>query len=136
MNPDDKKPRPKLLAWLCIGSAIFGSSWIIMLSVLIIYSLKGQVPAGLFPGIVIEYLQAGYLFLAAEILLTAIGIAGVILMWQTKKTGFYLYAFTKAVIYFLPVVLIGENHLTFPALAITSVLIILYGTSFAAFAKK
>lgn len=95
---------------------------------MIIYSLKGDVPSELFPGLTVEYLHEGYLFMTAEILLTASGLAGVMLMWQMKKTGFYLYAGVKTLLYFLPVVFIGSNHLTFPGLVITSTLIIIFGT--------
>ena len=130
MNPADKKPRPTLLTWLCIGSAISGLFWIIMLVALIIFSLKGQVPAGLFPGLAVEYLQAGYLFMFTLIVLALLGLAGVFMMWQLKMTGFYLYASTKALIYFFPVIFIDTNHLTFPGLILTSALIIVYGIIF------
>ncbi len=130
MPTSEKAIRPGLLTWLCIGSAGFGVSWIIMFIVLIILSVRGNVPTGLFPGLVTRYMQAGYLFVSAEIILTGIGIAGVILMWRMKKTGFYLYAITKVMIYFLPVIFIGNYHLTFPGLIITSILITLYGTIF------
>jgi hypothetical protein len=130
MNVSPDNSRPKLLTWLCIGSATFGVSWIIMFIVLIILSVKGNVPPGLFPGLVNGYLQAGYLFVLAEIFLTGLGLAGVILMWRMKKAGFYLYAITKAVIFFLPVIFIGNQHLTYPGLITTSLLITLYGTIF------
>ena len=127
MSTIENKSRPQILTWLCMGSGIFGVSWIIMLFVLIGYSYKGDLPSGLFPGLVTEYLHAGYLFISAEIVLAGLGIAGVILMWQIKKSGLYLYAVSKALVYFIPVVFIGSNHLTFPGLIITSILIIIYG---------
>jgi hypothetical protein len=101
-----------------------------MLLVILISDLAGNVSTRFFPGIAIEYLQAGYLFLVAEILLTAIGIFAVVMMWRMQKTGFYLYAAIKTIIYFLPVVFIGNNHLTFPGLIITSILIFIYGIIF------
>jgi hypothetical protein len=128
--PTDKPPRTKLLTWLCIGSAISGLFWIIMLLALIIFSLKGRVPAGLFPGLAVEYTQAGYLFMVALILLTVLGLSGIRMMWQLKKLGFYLYTTAKILVYFLPVVFIGYNHLTFIGLATTSIFIILFGTFF------
>jgi hypothetical protein len=130
MNSSENKSRPILLTWLCLGSASFGVSRIIMFLVLIFFSLSGNVPAQLFPDVAIEYLQAGYILISAEILLTAIGLAGVIMMWQSRQSGFYLYAFIKAIIYFLPVIYIGWNHLMFPGLVLTSILIIFYGTIF------
>jgi hypothetical protein len=51
-------------------------------------------------------------------------------MWQMKKAGFYLYATIKILTYFIPVFIIGANHLSFPALVITSVLISVYGIFF------
>jgi hypothetical protein len=127
MDKPETKSRPALLTWLCIGSAVFGISWIIMFLVLITCSVRGNIPAGLFPGLVIEYLKAGYLFISAEILLTGLGIIGVILMWQMQKSGLFLYAITKVMIYFLPVVFIGNNHLTYLGLTITSIFILVYG---------
>jgi len=136
MRAPAKTSRPALLTWLCIGSAGFGISWIIMFLILITLSVRGNVPAGLFPGLVIEYLNAGYLFISAEIFLTVFGISGVFLMWQMKKSGFYLYALMKVLIYFLPVVVIGNNHLTYPGLAISSILILIYGIIITATPKK
>lgn len=130
------KSRPKLLSWLCIGSGIFGISWIVMLLALIAFSLKGEIPSGIFPGLAVSYLQAGYLFITALILLTLVDLAGVILMWKLKKAGFYLYSFAKTILYFLPVLFIGNNHLTFPGLTITSILIITYGILFFDSSKK
>ncbi len=125
------KIRPQFLTFLCIGSAAFGFLWIIMFLTLIVYSsFNKNVPSALFPGIVIEYLHAGYAFVIAEIVLTAIGLTGVFLMWRLKKGGFYLYAVIKALTYFLPVIYIGSHHLTFPGLFITSIFIIMYGVSF------
>lgn len=130
MNPTEKKSRPDILTWLCIGSSVFGVLWILMFLAMIIYSVRGDVPSGLFPGIAIEYLHEGYFFLTVVLFLTAVGITGVFLMWQMKKTGFYLYATVKAVIYFLPVLFIGSNQLNFPGLLITSIMITWYGIIF------
>jgi len=130
MNSPNQITRPQLLTWLCIGSASFGVLWIIMFLVMIIYSINGSVPSELFPGIAMEYLHTGYWFLLLEIILTGLGITAVYLMWQLKRKGFYMYAFIKTLIYFLPVVIIGKHHLTFPGLVITSVLIVMYGVVF------
>jgi len=135
MNNSNPKTRPPFLTWLCIVSAIVGISYIIMFIVLISYSLSGNVPSSHFPGIVMEYLHTGYSFVVAEIILTAFGLTGVLLMWKMKKAGFYLYAVIKAILYFLPVLCIGNNHLHFPGLLISSVMIVFYGILFTNFRK-
>ncbi len=135
MHNTNLKPRPPLLTWLCIVSATVGISYIIMFIVLLSYSLTGNVPSSLFPGIVMEYLHTGYTFVVTEIMLTAIGLTGVLLMWKMKKAGFYLYAVIKTILYFLPVLFIGNNHLHFPGLLTTSVMIVSYGILFTNFSK-
>jgi hypothetical protein len=130
MNAIQYKKRPPLLTYLCIGSAFTGFVWLVMLTVLILYSLKGNVPAPLFPGLVIEYLNAGYLFLAVFFGLTLLGLSAVVLMWQMKKSGYYLYVAAKTTLYFMPVVFIGNNHLTFTGLILTSIGIIAFGVIF------
>lgn len=130
MNLPNQITRPQLLKWLCLGSASVGVLWIIMFLVMIIYSFEGSVPAELFPGIAMDYLQVGYWFMILEIVLTGLGVTAVYLMWQLKRKGFYLYAIIKTLIYFLPVAIIGEQHLTFLGLVITSVFIVLYGVVF------
>jgi len=136
MTPVEKRYRPKLLTWLCIGSAIFGSLWIIMLLAIIMYSVHGNIPAGLFPVLATGYLKAGYYFMAALLFLALLGLAGVFLMWQMNKNGFYLYTAAKACIYYLPVMFVGNNHLTFIGLLLTSAPIIMYGVQFVNIRKK
>jgi len=132
MNTVDPIKRPQLLTWLCIGSFAFGILWIIMLLALILFDQAGNASTQFFPGIAIEYLKAGNLFIFAEILLTALGLFAVTMMWRMQKTGFYLYSASKTIIYFLPAVFLGGNQLTFPGLIITSIFIVLYGILFGA----
>ena len=130
MNAFQDKKRSPILTYLCLGSTLIGLLWVAMLVVLLLYSLRGNVPETLFPGLVIEYLNAGYLFLAAFLGLTILGLGAVALMWQLKKAGFYVYAVVKTTLYFMPVVIIGTNHLTFTGLILTSLGITAYGTLF------
>jgi hypothetical protein len=130
MGPNEQTKRPKLLTWLCIVSATAGVLWIGMFLAVIVSTFSGNVPKSLFPGIVIEYFQAGYWFIVTEILLTAFGIIGIYLMWHMKKAGFYLYAISKSLIYFFPILIIGSNHFNFVSLFLTSVMIVLYGIVF------
>ena len=43
------------------------------------------------------------------VLLSLIGLAGVIMMWQLKKTGFYIYTIARIFILLVPVIFIGYN---------------------------
>jgi len=122
--------RPKLLTWLCTVSVIFGVFWLIMLLALLIYDVSGNIPGHLFPRLVLEYAAVGKGFMALQLLLTLLGIGSVILMWQMNKVGFYLYAIVKAIVYFMPALIIGAQHYTFPALVFTSLMIIMYGSIF------
>lgn len=130
MNAIHDIKRPPLLTYLCLGSTLIGLLWVVMLVVLLFYSLQGNVPATLFPGLVIEYLDAGYLFLATFLGLNLLGLVAVVLIWYMKKTGFYLYTAVKTTIYFIPVAVIGSNHLTFTGLVLTSIGITAYGGLF------
>ena len=130
MNPSQDKKRPPLLTYLCLGSTIIGMLWVVMIVALLIYSLRGNVPDTIFPGLVIEYLNAGYLFLAAFLGLLLLGLGAVVLMWQMKKAGFYVYAAAKTTLYFMPVAIIGNNHLTYTGLMLTTIGIIAFGVFF------
>ncbi len=46
------------------------------------------------------------------IVLSLLALAGVILMWKLNKNGFYLYSAAKAILVFLPIILIGYNFLS------------------------
>lgn len=127
MTLSSSKPRSALLGWLCLTSAIVGGLWIIMMLVMIITGQDGKVPSHLFPGVAAEYYSAGYGFVSILILLTAAGLAGVYMMWKLHKAGFYIYAISKTALYFLPAWIIGSHHLSFVALLLTSVPIVVYG---------
>lgn len=119
-----------LLSWLCTSSAIFGFAWVTMFVAMLLYSHQGSIPERLFPGIAMEYINAGTGFVVGEVLLTLTGLAAVFMMWKKKKSGFYLYSCCKITLYFLPVLIIGSNHLSFLPLALTSLFIVLYGLVF------
>jgi hypothetical protein len=121
------KPRPRFLTALCLGSVISGVLWIAMYVTLIVMSVRNNATSVVFPGLVLEYLQAGYIFIVAEIILTALAITGVVMMWLLRKNGFFLYASAKAFLYFLPVLYIGNRHLTYFGLIFTASLIAVYG---------
>jgi hypothetical protein len=124
MNPADRKPRPKILTWLCIGSAISGLFWIVMLLDIMIVSQKGEISAGILPGLAAGCMHAGYLLIFALILLTISGLTGIFKIRKLRQAVFYLCSSAKTIIYFLPVTFIGHNHLTYPGF-ITSILVLL-----------
>ena len=43
------------------------------------------------------------------VLLSVIALLGVIMMWQLKKSGFYMYAASRSLIAFVPFIFIGYN---------------------------
>ena len=130
MNSNKTVNRPKILSWLCAGSIVFGVSWFVMLLLLLISEIRGEIPPHLFPRLVLDYAAAGKIFLLGAMLLTGLGIWSVTMMWQMKKAGFYLYALIKTLAYFLPASVIGADHLTFPALVTTTIMISAYGIFF------
>ena len=44
--------------------------------------------------------------------LAIVALVGVIMMWNLKKTGFYLYSGAKVIMIFYPMILIGVNFIT------------------------
>ncbi len=44
--------------------------------------------------------------------LTIIALIGVIMMWNLKKTGFYMYSGAKVIMIFVPMILVGVNIIT------------------------
>ncbi|MBN1181466.1 MAG: hypothetical protein JXB49_04205 [Bacteroidales bacterium] len=69
----------------------------------------------------------------ATILLSIIALIGVLLMWQLKGTGFYLYLIAKFFIVCIPIIFLGMNSIT-GIIAIISgffamIFIILYATN-------
>jgi hypothetical protein len=51
-------------------------------------------------------------FVGITFILSGVALAGVILMWNLRKSGFYMFCAAKAVMVFLPVLLIGVNFLS------------------------
>lgn len=65
------------------------------------------------------------------VLLSAIALLGVIMMWQLRKAGFYLYAAARSLIAVVPFVFIGYNILSLmwfsASIVFGIVFIVLYG---------
>ncbi len=65
------------------------------------------------------------------VILSIVALLGVIMMWQLKKAGFYLYAAARVLIILVPFVFIGYNLISIlmfsGGLVFASLFIILYG---------
>lgn len=65
------------------------------------------------------------------VLLSAIGLLGVIMMWQLRRAGFYLYAAARSLIAVVPFVFIGYNILSLmwfsASIVFGVVFIVMYG---------
>jgi hypothetical protein len=136
-NQPDIKPRPTFLTVLCIISFVgLGLSVINNFSTLIITStgtwlydmiqdsleMALQQASVSDPGtsLLLEHIFDAVLKLIDVLPLLAgislvcalIALAGVLFMWNQKRTGFYLYTGAKVVLVFLPILLIGYNFLS------------------------
>ncbi len=61
---------------------------------------------------VLKLIEVLPLFAAIGLLCTVIALVGVIMMWNLKKIGFYLYSCAKAILVFIPIILVGYNFLS------------------------
>jgi hypothetical protein len=76
------------------------------------------------------------IFSGLLILSCMIAFAGVLFMWNLKKTGFYLFIIAKFILVFLPVLLIGFNLvsvvMSIPIFISSAIFITLYSLNFKA----
>ncbi len=65
------------------------------------------------------------------VLLSIVALFGVIMMWQLKKNGFYIYTAARLFILFVPVIFLGFNFFTLLSISMgivfAVVFIVLYG---------
>lgn len=66
-----------------------------------------------------------------NLLLSVIALFGVILMWQLKKTGFYLYTGSKIFILLVPIIFLGFNFITFIAISTSGLFALVFIILFA-----
>jgi len=52
------------------------------------------------------------LFAGIGLICSIIALTGVIMMWNLKKIGFFLYSSAKVILVFIPVILIGYNFIS------------------------
>ncbi|MCX6247772.1 MAG: hypothetical protein NTW10_08575 [Bacteroidetes bacterium] len=91
-NTKPVKPRPVLLTALCLFSFVY-------FGLLALLFLPGIFYSGAITGVIDKYLPTGLysnteirMVFAAGFLLHALGLAGSIVMWNLRKTGYYLLA--------------------------------------------
>ena len=61
---------------------------------------------------VIKLLSNMPLFAGLTFAISGVALAGVILMWNQRKSGFYMYSVAKILGIFLPVMIIGVNFIS------------------------
>jgi hypothetical protein len=61
---------------------------------------------------ILKLVDALPLLATISIICSSIALAGVIMMWNLKRTGFYLYTCGKAILIFVPMILIGINFIS------------------------
>ncbi len=61
-----------------------------------------------------------------SVVLYLIALLGVIYMWQLKKSGFYLYTGAKIFIVLIPFIFLGFNFLTYIALVVNGLFVLLF----------
>jgi len=127
MPNSGNRTRVILLKGLCLISGFSGLAWITMLAFILVYQNELNIVKGKVPALTLDYLNGGNYFILVLILLQAGAITGLALMWKHKKSGFYIYSILKALLFFLPAVIIGNAHLNFPGLFLTSTPILLFG---------
>ena len=77
----------------------------------------------------IKVIQAGWGYYAPAFLLALTSLAGALLMWKLKKTGFHFYAASNLALLILPM-LILSLPIGMPAIVITIGFIIMYAANF------
>lgn len=66
-----------------------------------------------------------------NLLLSVIALFGVIMMWQLKKTGFYLYTGSKIFILLIPLIFLGFSFITFIAITTSGLFALVFIILFA-----
>lgn len=121
--------RPVALSLLCIITFIAGTVKIVLFLWAILrsnpdYSGKENDINGLL-NVFLGINSTFYLILWIVVTITA--IAGAVLMWKLKKSGFYIYTLSVCIAYILPSISEGPEMMTIQRLFFTTVFIFFYG---------
>lgn len=85
---------------------------------------------------VLKLLQSLPLLAILTFAVSGVALAGVILMWNLRKSGFYMFCAAKVIEIFLPMMLIGANFISMiigsASFMIAAVFITLYALNFKA----
>jgi hypothetical protein len=152
---NSSKPRPTFLTVVCIISyvllgwqilngftgAIFGrltSTFEPVLKRLIERDVDlGDVPVGI-RSLVEDSFDVAYKAMEhatamalLSLILSVIALFGVIMMWQLKKTGFYLYTGSKIFVLIIPLIFLGFNFITFIAVTTSGLFALVFIILFA-----
>jgi len=121
--------RPTFLTVLCILSFI--GSGLATLLFLISLVAAGAIMdfMGSNPGMPEVSTGSGTMFFLVSFILALGSLTGAILMWNLKKTGFYLYVAANVVAIFTPL-MFSTGNIGWFGLVITVLFIVLYGLNF------
>jgi hypothetical protein len=122
-NKEIIERRPFFLSILCMVVFVYSTFFILILSTGLIYR-------NWITGVLNDFAQSRQfetssviLFSVSGVFLYGLSFAGALLMWRIKKIGYYLYVFSSAMIFLIPLFFGFENITN---VIIFSVLIILF----------
>jgi hypothetical protein len=128
-NPARQQKRPPLLSILCILTFIFsGMSVIGFFAVSVNYeqslevmrTVYGNMPEAGF------LLQAPRDFFFVSFILSALSLAGAILMWNLRKNGFHIYTASQLAMLAVPLLYFGSETNPLLNIVITALFVYLY----------
>lgn len=119
--------RPVVLSLLCMITFVVGSLKLVLFLLAAFRSIPDYSGKNI-NGLLNLFLGINSTFyLTAWIALTVVTMTGAALMWNLKKSGFYIYVLAVCFTYLLPAISSGAEMMTLQRLFITSVFIFFYG---------
>ena len=71
-------------------------------------------------------IESAFTTAVLNLLLSIIALFGVILMWNLKKTGFFLYSTAKVLILTLPFIFLGINFITIFSIVVSGIFVLTF----------
>ena len=124
--------RPPTLTLLCIlsfsggGGTALSSLFVVMAYNIIPLALK-QMPVPEAESMLELVQSAGKNFFVVTGLLNLLSLAGAILMWKLRKTGFHLYTIAQLLLLAAPLLMIAGYQIPFTTFLLTGTFILGYG---------